>query len=89
MQEVTTTQIILTLNGQTTAPITLTGNPTTDAAAVKAALTSNAMSLVGAAGNISVTAVLVTNVFERRGTRWRMVLHHASHILTGESEPSA
>ena len=40
-------------------------------------------------GNISVTAVLVTNVFERRGTRWRMVLHHASHILTGESEPSA
>ena len=25
-----------------------------------------------------------TNVYERRGTRWRMVLHHASHILTGE-----
>ena len=40
-------------------------------------------------GNISVTAVLVTNVFERRGTRWRMVLHHASHILTGEVESSA
>jgi ketosteroid isomerase-like protein len=40
-------------------------------------------------GNISVTAVLVTNVFERRGTRWRMVLHHASHILTGESDPTA
>jgi ketosteroid isomerase-like protein len=40
-------------------------------------------------GNISVTAVLVTNVFERRGTRWRMVLHHASHILTGEPESSA
>ena len=37
-------------------------------------------------GNISVTAVLATNVFERRGTRWRMVLHHASHILTGEPE---
>ena len=37
-------------------------------------------------GNISVTAVLVTNVFERTGTRWRMVLHHASHILTGEPE---
>ena len=35
-------------------------------------------------GNISVTAVLATNVYERRGTRWRMVLHHASHILTGE-----
>ena len=37
-------------------------------------------------GNISVTAVLATNVFDRRGTRWRMVLHHASHILTGEPE---
>ena len=37
-------------------------------------------------GNISVTAVLATNVYERRGTRWRMVLHHASHILTGEPE---
>ena len=37
-------------------------------------------------GNISVTAVLVTNVYERAGTRWRMVLHHASHILTGEPE---
>ena len=37
-------------------------------------------------GNISVAAVLATNVFERRGTRWRMVLHHASHILTGEPE---
>jgi hypothetical protein len=37
-------------------------------------------------GNISVTAVLATNVYERRGTRWRLVLHHASHILTGESE---
>ena len=32
----------------------------------------------------SVTAVLATNVFERRGTRWRMVLHRASHILMGE-----
>jgi len=35
-------------------------------------------------GNISVTAMQATNVYERRGTRWRMVLHHASHILTGE-----
>jgi len=39
-----------------------------------------------APGNISVTAVLVTNVYERTGTRWRMVLHHASHILTGEPD---
>ena len=37
-------------------------------------------------GNISVTAVLATNVYERRGTRWRMVLHHTSHILTGAPE---
>jgi ketosteroid isomerase-like protein len=37
-------------------------------------------------GNISVTAVLASNVYERRGTRWRMVLHHASHILTGEPD---
>lgn len=37
-------------------------------------------------GNISVTAVLATNLFERQGTRWRMVLHHASHILTGDPE---
>jgi ketosteroid isomerase-like protein len=37
-------------------------------------------------GNIAVTAVLATNVYERRGPHWRMVLHHASHILTGEPE---
>jgi len=37
-------------------------------------------------GNIAVTAVLATNVFERLGSRWRMVLHHASHILTGKPE---
>ena len=37
-------------------------------------------------GNISVTAVLATNLFERQGTRWRMVLHHASHILTGDPD---
>jgi ketosteroid isomerase-like protein len=37
-------------------------------------------------GNISVTAVLATNLFERQGPRWRMVLHHASHILTGDPE---
>jgi ketosteroid isomerase-like protein len=36
-------------------------------------------------GNISVTTVLTTNLFERDGGEWRMVLHHASHILAGES----
>jgi len=28
----------------------------------------------------------VNNIYARAGTRWRMVLHHVSHILTGESE---
>jgi ketosteroid isomerase-like protein len=37
-----------------------------------------------ARGNISVTSVLATNVFERQGGDWRLVLHHASHILTGD-----
>ena len=27
--------------------------------------------------------LLATNVFERRGSGWRMVHHHASHILGG------
>lgn len=35
-------------------------------------------------GNIAVTTLIATNVFERRGAEWRMVLHHASHILTVE-----
>jgi ketosteroid isomerase-like protein len=32
-------------------------------------------------GNLSVTAILATNVFERHGGNWLMVHHHASHIL--------
>jgi ketosteroid isomerase-like protein len=39
-------------------------------------------------GNISVTSLLATNVFERSGAgEWLLVHHHASHILTGD--PSA
>jgi len=39
-------------------------------------------------GNISVTSVLATNIFERgAGGDWLMIHHHASHILTGD--PSA
>ena len=34
-------------------------------------------------GNIAVTALVATNVFERQGGEWRMVLHHASHVLAG------
>jgi ketosteroid isomerase-like protein len=40
-----------------------------------------------ARGTISVTSVLATNIFERSGSDWLMVHHHASHILTGD--PSA
>jgi ketosteroid isomerase-like protein len=41
-----------------------------------------------ARGNISVTSVLATNIFERSsGGEWLMIHHHASHILT--SSPSA
>jgi ketosteroid isomerase-like protein len=38
-----------------------------------------------ARGNISVTSVLATNIFERSGGEWMMVHHHASHILTGDA----
>jgi len=34
-------------------------------------------------GRISVTSILATNVFERAPQGWRMILHHASHILGG------
>ncbi len=30
---------------------------------------------------VSVTSVLATNVFERTGHGWRLVHHHASHVL--------
>lgn len=40
-------------------------------------------------GQIAVTALLATNVFERRGGDWLMVHHHASHILTSDSAPEA
>jgi ketosteroid isomerase-like protein len=32
-------------------------------------------------GSLSITAILATNVFERRPRGWRVVHHHASHIL--------
>jgi ketosteroid isomerase-like protein len=37
-----------------------------------------------ARGQISVTALLATNLFERRGGDWLMIHHHASHILAAE-----
>jgi ketosteroid isomerase-like protein len=32
-------------------------------------------------GRVSVTSLLATNVFERASDGWRMVHHHASHVL--------
>ena len=32
-------------------------------------------------GRVGVTSILATNVFERDGDAWRMVHHHASHVL--------
>lgn len=34
-------------------------------------------------GRLAVTSVLATNVFERGADGWRMVHHHASHVLSG------
>jgi ketosteroid isomerase-like protein len=33
------------------------------------------------AGRVSVTSLLATNAFEESPAGWRMILHHASHIL--------
>ena len=43
--------------------------------------TENILSEVG--GRVSVTAILATNLFERDGGAWRLVHHHASHVLAG------
>jgi len=32
-------------------------------------------------GRVGVTSILATNLFERDGDAWRMVHHHASHVL--------
>ena len=45
--------------------------------------TENILSEVG--GRVSVTAILATNLFERDGARWRLIHHHASHVLAGSS----
>jgi ketosteroid isomerase-like protein len=43
-----------------------------------------------ARGGLAVTAILATNVFERRGGEWLLVHHHASHVLASPpaGEPS-
>ena len=37
--------------------------------------------LSGVSGRIGVTTVLATNIFARGPEGWRMILHHASHVL--------
>jgi ketosteroid isomerase-like protein len=34
-----------------------------------------------ARGQVSVTSVIATNIFQREADGWKMVLHHGSHIL--------
>ena len=41
--------------------------------------TENILSELGE--RVSVTAILATNLFERAPTGWRLVHHHASHVL--------
>ena len=43
--------------------------------------TENILSELG--GRVTVTAILATNIFEYDGASWRMVQHHASHVLGG------
>ena len=38
---------------------------------------------------VSVTTVLATNLFERAPDGWRMVHHHASHVLGSMPEAAA
>lgn len=47
--------------------------------------TENILSQVG--GNISVTSLLATNLFECRGDTWLMIHHHASHVFSSASPP--
>jgi ketosteroid isomerase-like protein len=42
--------------------------------------------LSDAGGRVSVTSVLATNLFERGPAGWRLIHHHASHVLGGTGE---
>jgi ketosteroid isomerase-like protein len=39
--------------------------------------------LSGGDGRISVTSVLATNAFERSRSQWKLIHHHASHVMRG------
>jgi ketosteroid isomerase-like protein len=47
--------------------------------------TENILSQVG--GNIAAATVLTTNIFERHGTQWLLIHHHASHVFSGDAPP--
>ena len=40
-------------------------------------------------GRLAVTSVLATNLFERGPQGWRMIHHHASHVLTRTPDDAA
>jgi ketosteroid isomerase-like protein len=42
-----------------------------------------------ARGQIAVTTLLATNMFERRGDDWLMIHHHASHALPADQAGEA
>jgi ketosteroid isomerase-like protein len=51
--------------------------------------TENILSEVG--GQLTATAILATNLFERNEGRWLMIHHHASHVFAprGSEPPDA
>ena len=38
-----------------------------------------------ARGQVAVTSLLATNVFERQGGEWLIIHHHASHVVAGRA----
>jgi ketosteroid isomerase-like protein len=40
-------------------------------------------------GRLAVTSVLATNLFERGPQGWRMIHHHASHVLGAAPDDAA
>ncbi|MBI3637660.1 MAG: nuclear transport factor 2 family protein [Candidatus Rokubacteria bacterium] len=58
-----------------------------DGAVAWVTCTENILSQVR--GQVSVTSVLATNVFTRAADGWRLVVHHASHVLGGAPAPES
>jgi limonene-1,2-epoxide hydrolase len=67
---------------QNTAEMRFTiGDVATVATASVAWVTCTENILQSVQGRLSVTCVLATNLFERGADGWRMIHHHASHVL--------